>query len=48
FTGQSLVETLRSKGILCIAMTPEWVRLVTHLDLSEEMIQATIREIAAL
>jgi threonine aldolase len=48
FTGQSLVETLRSKGILCIAMTPEWVRFVTHLDLSEEMIQATIREIAAL
>ncbi len=48
FTPKSLVATLASKGILTIAMSPTQVRIVTHLDITEEMVQQTIREIESL
>lgn len=35
------VERLKEKGILCVAMGPSLVRFVTHLEVSEEMIEFT-------
>ncbi len=48
FTPKELVALLASKGILTIAMSPTQVRIVTHLDISEEMVKQTIREIESL
>lgn len=48
FTPKELVAVLASKGILTIAMSPTQVRIVTHLDISEEMVKQTIREIESL
>lgn len=48
FTAKELVGILANKGILTIAMSPTQVRIVTHLDITEEMVKQTIREIKSL
>ncbi|PJE47454.1 MAG: threonine aldolase [Sediminibacterium sp.] len=48
FSAKELVGILASKGILTIAMSPTQVRIVTHLDISAEMVKQTIREIESL
>ena len=42
YTPQSFVATLKEHGILAYAISPTQVRLVTHLDISEAMIEKTI------
>ncbi len=44
--GQSapeLVERLKTKGVLAYAISPDRIRLVTHLDISSDMIDETIQ-----
>lgn len=45
FTANSLVLLFAEKGIKTIAMTPTQIRMVLHLDISEDMVDQTIREI---
>lgn len=39
---KSLVESLKQKGIMCYAITPDHVRFVLHLDITNEMVHRTI------
>ena len=48
FTAKSLELLLAEKGIKTIAMTPTQIRMVLHLDISEDMVAQTIREIERL
>ncbi|WP_439506585.1 threonine aldolase family protein [Sediminibacterium sp.] len=48
FSAKELVGMLANKGILTIAMSPTQVRIVTHLDITTEMVKQTIREIESL
>jgi len=41
-TAIPLVEKLKEKGVLCNAITPKRIRLIVHLDISEEMANKTI------
>jgi threonine aldolase len=41
-TAPALVEKLREQNILAYAISPNRIRLVTHLDISEQMVQRTI------
>ncbi len=45
FTAKNLELQLAEKGIKTIAMTPTQIRMVLHLDISEDMVAQTIREI---
>lgn len=47
-TAAEIVEKLKQKNILCYAISPDRVRLVVHLDVSEEMLNKTIEIIKAL
>lgn len=47
-TPPSLVATMKEKGIYAYAISPTQVRIVTHLDISTEMIQKTIAVIDVL
>jgi threonine aldolase len=47
-TAAEIVETLKQKNILCYAIAPDRVRLVVHLDITEEMVNKTIEIIKAL
>ena len=42
-----IVEKLKQKNILCYAIAPDRVRLVVHLDITEEMVNKTIEIIKA-
>jgi threonine aldolase len=44
----TVVEKLKQKGILCSITAPDRVRLVVHLDITEEMVYKTIEIIKAL
>jgi len=44
----AIVEKLKEKNILCYATAPDRVRLVVHLDITEEMVNKTIEIIKAL
>jgi threonine aldolase len=48
FTSDSLVSRLKEDKIYGYAISPTQVRLVTHFDLSQQMIQKTIDVIQAL
>ncbi|HRI22173.1 MAG TPA: GntG family PLP-dependent aldolase [Panacibacter sp.] len=48
FTPKQLAVVFKEKGILVIAITPRQVRMVTHLDVSKEMIEQTIKVIKSL
>ena len=43
-----VVEKLRMKNILCYDIAPDRVRLVVHLDITEEMVSKTIEIIKAI
>jgi threonine aldolase len=44
-TSKMFVEKLKEHNILGYAISPTQVRLVTHLDITEEMVQKTINVI---
>ena len=44
----ALANKLREKGILSIAITPGRIRFVLHLDITDEMIEKTIKIISTL
>ncbi|HET7898327.1 MAG TPA: GntG family PLP-dependent aldolase, partial [Flavisolibacter sp.] len=48
FTPQTLVAKMKEESILWYAISPTQVRIVTHLDVTPEMIQRTIKAIDAL
>ncbi len=48
FTPLTLAKKLKEAGILVMAISPTQVRMVTHLDISAEMIEQTIRIIEGL
>jgi threonine aldolase len=48
YTPKTLVALLKEKGILGYAISPTQVRLVTHLDITPEMIDKTIQTIEQL
>ncbi len=41
-TAAAIVEKLKEQGILCNAISPNRIRLIVHLDITEEMINKTI------
>ena len=47
-TAVTVVEKLKQKGILCSITAPDRVRLVVHLDITEEMVNKTIEIIKAI
>ena len=47
-TAAEIVEKLKQKNILCYAIAPDRVRLVVHLDITDEMVNKTIEIIKAL
>ena len=42
YTATQVVEKLKERGILILAIGPTWLRIVTHLDVSEEDIRKAI------
>jgi threonine aldolase len=48
YTAKSLAAALAERNILTIAISPTQVRMVLHLDISEEMVQETVNVIATL
>jgi threonine aldolase len=48
YTAKSVAETLKSKGILSIDISATQVRLVTHLNVSPEMAEQSVRIIQQL
>ncbi|MES1217915.1 MAG: GntG family PLP-dependent aldolase [Bacteroidota bacterium] len=48
YTSKAVAEKMKENNILAIAITPERVRLVTHLDIRPEMVQRTIETIKHL
>jgi threonine aldolase len=44
----AIVEKLKKKNILCYATAPDRVRLVVHLDITEEMVNKTIEVIKGI
>jgi threonine aldolase len=43
-----IVENLKKKGILCYDTAPDRVRLVMHLDITEEMVEKTVNIIKSI
>lgn len=43
YTAASFAESLKKDNIFCIPISPTQVRMVTHLDVSEEMVKALIK-----
>ncbi|MCW3090645.1 MAG: ltaE [Ferruginibacter sp.] len=48
FTAKSFETAMANEGILCIAISPTQVRMVTHLDVTTEMVNHLISVIKAL
>jgi threonine aldolase len=48
FTPTSLVARMKEEGVLWYAISPTQVRIVTHLDVSPEMIRRTIEIIDSI
>jgi threonine aldolase len=48
YTAKNLAEKFKTYGIKCIAISPTQVRMVTHLDINEQMIKEVITCIEAL
>jgi threonine aldolase len=48
YTSKALAEALKKFNILVIAISPTQIRLVLHLDISEEMVAETIKVIQQL
>jgi threonine aldolase len=45
YTAQKIAKLLEEKNIKVMAISSKQVRLVTHLDISEEMVRITISAI---
>jgi threonine aldolase len=43
YTAASFVAFLKDQGILCIAISPNQVRMVTHLDVSQTMVENLVK-----
>jgi threonine aldolase len=48
YTPKELCDTLKRYDILCLPISPTQVRMVTHLDITKEMVKDLIELIAAL
>jgi threonine aldolase len=48
YTAKSLAEALKAYDILVIAISPTQIRMVFHLDITEQMVKDTIRVIQSL
>ncbi len=48
YTPKELCERLKQEDILCLAISPTQVRMVTHLDITKEMLKKMIKVIEAL
>lgn len=48
FTAKTLAERFKEDNILCIAISPSQVRMVTHLDVTDAMVKNLIRVIEAM
>jgi threonine aldolase len=48
FTARLLAENFKRNKILCIAISPTQVRMVTHLDISEQMVKEVVAFIQSL
>jgi len=48
FTAPDMVAKLKEQGILCYAITPNRVRFVLHLDITEEMVNKTLKLFSTL
>jgi len=48
FTAPAMVAKLKEQGILCYAITPSRVRFVLHLDITEDMVNQTLKIISTL
>jgi threonine aldolase len=48
YTSKSLVAKMREENILWYSISPTQIRIVTHLDVTDEMIKKTIQSIEAL
>lgn len=48
FTAESFLATLKAKDILAVPFGPQTVRFVTHLDVTEEMIERTIEVLTSI
>lgn len=48
FKASAIVQQLLERGILCSTMGPDMIRMVTHLDISSDMIDSTIENIIHL
>jgi len=48
FTAPAMVAKLKQQGILCYAITPSRVRFVLHLDITEEMVNKTLKIFSTL
>jgi threonine aldolase len=47
-TAHQIAQSLKDKGVLAMAMSPTQLRFVTHLDISDDQIQDTIKIIKQL
>jgi threonine aldolase len=48
YQAASFVDALKSKGILCLPISDRFVRMVTHLDIHEDMIHHTVKALQEL
>lgn len=48
YTDTAFVEALAKEGIKAVSFGPQMVRFVTHLDISEEMLQHTLKTLKTL
>jgi len=48
YTAKALAEKFREYHIKCIAISPTQVRMVTHLDINEQMVKEVINVIQHL
>ncbi len=48
YTAKLFADTLKEKGVLAMPISPNQIRMVTHLDVSEEMVRKTIAAIDQL
>ncbi|MCB0631706.1 MAG: aminotransferase class I/II-fold pyridoxal phosphate-dependent enzyme [Lewinella sp.] len=48
FTAENFLNTLKNRGVLALPFGPQTVRLITHLDVSEVMIEHTIEVLQSI
>jgi threonine aldolase len=48
YNAKSFVAALEARGIRCLAINDSFIRMVTHLDVSSEMIEQTVQALGEL